>query len=545
MARLLSALALAAIVTVGPGCPGQTVIQTINGTPGSQYFGTSVSPIGDADGDGFEDFAVGDPRDPEAGATYAPGGVYVYSGFTGALHHHVQISASSTYFKNFGRSVCGLGDVNGDGRADYAVGANTLGTDFRGRVYVKSGSTGATIWMFDGTVAGGNQGLGRYVDDVGDLNGDGIHDLFVGGTKVAIPETGVAFVLSGATGTPIYSWTGGKAGCRAGDVNADGYQDMMIMREQSSTSVDIIVKSGATGATLFTIAGLQHNTAYQTPFVPRYLSTAGDVTLDGRDDLLIGSVNNVGQTVIQVRSGLNGALIRQIQGSASGSSTFGRDFAPAGDVNGDGRADFAVNSILGVSLYSAITGTVIDTFNTPTLFALESSPCTGRVYVTSTSATNPAIGMRVQALTWTGGQPNGDLARLEINGAGAGSCAGPFTANLPAGGSMTLDWSGPADQPLILVMGPSNPHHAFYFGVGMADIGTPPFYADAVPVLDGTLPWFPHLFFRTDAAGHAQQVFPVPVLPPGPLATVQGLVLQPPTSPSSFILTASFNLVIN
>jgi glycerophosphoryl diester phosphodiesterase len=135
---------------------------------------------------------------------------------------------------------------------------------------------------------------------------------------------------------------------------------------------------------------------------------------------------------------------------------------------------------------------------------------------------------RLGTCAGTQGQPNSPLARLEVNGAGDDNCNGPHPYEFVAGGTLTLDWRGPANAITILVAGPRNTG-SFDFGCGGSlDLGQPPFtnvVTVGVNVLDGT--------------GRLHQVEAVPSnLPAGFTFDLQGAVVQP--SGCVFVLTAAF-----
>ena len=143
----------------------------------------------------------------------------------------------------------------------------------------------------------------------------------------------------------------------------------------------------------------------------------------------------------------------------------------------------------------------------------------------------------------TSGQPNSAEARLQVNGAGAGNCNGPFNAFVTSGGTLTIEWSGPSNQAITLLAGPLNANNSSFPCVGSLDIGTPPAFADVLVLFDGTLPILPHLLFRLDGNGQAMQTFSVP-FPPGPLGDLQGLIFQAPGASCPVVLTAAFSIAI-
>lgn len=138
------------------------------------------------------------------------------------------------------------------------------------------------------------------------------------------------------------------------------------------------------------------------------------------------------------------------------------------------------------------------------------------------------------------GQANSAAAHLEVNGAGAGACQGPFNVTLGAAATLTFAWQGPAGMPIAIVAGPQNPGGASFPCIGIADVGTPPLYADITLLFSGTVPGFPNNLFFLNGAGTALQAFTLPSLPPGPLINLQGIVFQPVGAPCPAVLTAAF-----
>ena len=162
---------------------------------GGNRFGSSVAAIGDLDGDGITDLAVGAERDSGGGTNR--GAVHLlFMNSDGTARTSVKISDSAGGGPSlvngdfFGHSVAALGDLDGDGVGDVAVGAfadNTGGTN-RGAVYVFLLNSNGTIKST--TMIAHNSGGGPSLTDrdyfgtslaaIGDLNGDGIGDLAVG-----------------------------------------------------------------------------------------------------------------------------------------------------------------------------------------------------------------------------------------------------------------------------------------------------------------------------------------------------------------------------
>jgi hypothetical protein len=167
-------------------------------------FGDAVAGVPDADGDGLGDLLVSANRE-DGGATDA-GRAYLFSGATGALLSTLTSPNPETDPYNFGRSVSGVPDVNGDGRGDLLVGAylEDGGASNAGRAYLFSGATGALLCTFasPNPEAGGE--FGRAVAGVPDTDGDGLGDLLIGADfeDGGTLNAGRAYLFNGAGAPP-------------------------------------------------------------------------------------------------------------------------------------------------------------------------------------------------------------------------------------------------------------------------------------------------------------------------------------------------------
>lgn len=253
-------------------------------------FGFAAANIGDTDGDGRDDFAVGAPVEAIAGQSDV-GWVEVLSGATG---QSLLLIPGVSFGNRFGQSLDGVGDRDGDGHGDFIVGTLAGG----GMAEVRSGSTGAvlTTYTVGSPVTGPAIGLAfPWVTVAGeaDVDGDGVLDVAVGKRAdiTGGPIAGIFAMISGATGLPIRTIVGSPcdgfgAVLALADFNNDGFADVAAGRRNDlQHNDDVRVTSGlAAGAApgpAFTSIGLVPDAAQ--------LAVAGDVNGDGYVDLLVGA----------------------------------------------------------------------------------------------------------------------------------------------------------------------------------------------------------------------------------------------------------------
>lgn len=311
-------------------------------------FGRSVVIIGDIDGDGHAEFAVGSRGNNPYGTN--AGRVTVYSGATGLALHNLDGESPGDQFSE---SMAAAGDVDGDGLADLIVGAwaNGAGGAAAGRAYVYSAATGAPVYTFTGAAPGDN--LGDSVAGAGDVNGDGFDDVIVGSPThdMGASNTGMAQVFSGADGSVLWTFHGENTNDRLGvcvagigDLDGDGHDDVAAgapLYDGSGFSNDnrgrVYVYSGRTGALLYTLTGEAEGDNFGWA-----VCAAGDADGDGLPDLAVGAPlndalgSNTGR--VYLYSGPDGAPIRVYTGEAA-SDKLGLTVSPAGDVDHDGFDD--------------------------------------------------------------------------------------------------------------------------------------------------------------------------------------------------------------
>ena len=214
-------------------------------------FGWAVGTAGDVNGDGYADVAIGAPF--YDGGLSDEGAAFVYQGSaTGLGANGTPINADWTVESNQAGAQMGAtvgigfaGDVNGDGFADVLVGARyyTNPENKEGRAYLYYGAADGLSAAAGWTAESGqdNAQLSLAVASAGDINGDGYGDVIVGAPLYdsGTADEGVAFVYQGSAAglSATAAWTAesnqgsaafGQSVASAGDVNGDGYSDVII-----------------------------------------------------------------------------------------------------------------------------------------------------------------------------------------------------------------------------------------------------------------------------------------------------------------------------
>jgi hypothetical protein len=254
---------------------------------------------------------------------------------------------------SFGASVSSAGDVNGDGYDDAIVGAPsfTNGQTSEGRAFVylggPAGLATSAAWFVESNVA--LAGLGSSVAGAGDVNGDGFDDVLVNSSKANTLYLGSAAGLSTTAAWTVASNAAGYGTslAGAGDLNADGYDDV-IVGEPNGGKIHVFLGS-PTG--LPAGPSLTRNAPVAGSGFGRSVSTAGDVNGDGLDDVIVGAnllsngESDEGGAYVYLGSaaGLAAAPVWNAEGGTA-LMQLGVTVSGAGDVNGDGYDEVVVGA---------------------------------------------------------------------------------------------------------------------------------------------------------------------------------------------------------
>ncbi|MEW5986636.1 MAG: integrin alpha [Chloroflexota bacterium] len=334
------------------------------------YFGASVTTAGDVNGDGYDDVIVG--ANGYDNGQDGEGRAFVYYGSAAGLSLVADWTAESDQqWADFGVSVASAGDVNGDGYDDVIVGAfeYSNGQMSEGRAFVYYGSAAGLSLVADWTAEGDQDyaWFGISVASAGDVNGDGYDDVIVGadGYDNGQTDEGRAFVYHGsAVGLSLAAnWTvesdqaGGRFGlpvATAGDVNGDGYDDLIIGayaydNGQGNKGRAFVYHGSASGLGL--TANWTAESGQATAHFARSVATAGDVNGDGYSDVLVGAYRydngqgDEGRAFVYHGSATGLSLVANWTAESDQQSAyFGWSVATAGDVNGDGIDDVIVGA---------------------------------------------------------------------------------------------------------------------------------------------------------------------------------------------------------
>ncbi|RYU73954.1 FG-GAP-like repeat-containing protein, partial [Hymenobacter persicinus] len=376
-----------------------TAATIINGGPGFN-FGSSVAGAGDFNGDGYGDLLIGG-----AGYTFNSnnaGVTYIYGGGVNIFTNPNASAAAIAGFTNSrgGTAVAGVGDVNGDGYDDFATGGPEFdggGQNNTGSLNIVFGNASLSVTTSAPTLGGAaNYRLGASLSGLGDTNGDGYADLIVGA-----PGVNSALIVRGANTTSFGSFSafyltppnGPSAGTSVagpGDVDGDGLNDILLGAPLAGTSGSVFIYPGSTTLSANSQPVVVFSTAESGEKFGTAVSGAGDVNGDGYADFVVGAPsfsNTKGRMYITLGQASLTTITNRpqiIEGENAGDQ-FGNSLS-GGDANGDGYGDVVVgapNYNVGRGRAYAYYGSPADLAAAPTATRTEPVPADNDFFATS------------------------------------------------------------------------------------------------------------------------------------------------------------------
>jgi len=312
-------------------------IRTHDGSSVSSLFGYGLAIVDDLDGDALPDYAIGAPRHLPPGGAPDSGRIEAFAGVDG----HLLFALDGKPGEWFGSTLVGLDDMDGDGRSELLHLRDATATVI---------SSSGTRLMVLATQGESVSSAAR----VGDVDGDGTRDFAVGCHLYSGPlgREGLVFLFSGATGSQLSSFTGTNANDMVGssllgvaDRDGDGIDDLVAGGRSDTRLADfngfVELRSSATLQSLWRMKGA---TKERFGVV---LKNGGDWNGDGVGELLVLASSALPFGAVRVLSAKDGSQLHEFLGESSATvhdHYFGAGM-DGGDFDGDGIGDALVGAL--------------------------------------------------------------------------------------------------------------------------------------------------------------------------------------------------------
>jgi hypothetical protein len=354
----------------------------------TSYFGATTTPVGDLDGNGVIDIAVGAPgENSEAGAVYV-----VFRNSDGTAKSFTRIASGVSGGPTlgpsefFGASMESLGDIDGDGIIDLAIGS--LGTKDKGAVYISRLKADGSLKSVT-KLASGINGFPVVHDDaragvvapIGDIDNDGVRDLAIGapGIDAGGESRGAVYIVrlkpdgtvkSTSSIINTSTWNPRVAddnqfGLRItplGDLDRDGAQEIAVLSDISAgssvaISVVDVLSLNSDGTMKRTKRIISDSRAEQmTPQNIFGLNVVGDINGDGINDVVIAgnlnySLSNIRDQIVFATLNSDASIQRLVELPQHRIPIRGT-FLSGISVLGNSGVDGALQLLIGMPLYS-------------------------------------------------------------------------------------------------------------------------------------------------------------------------------------------------
>ncbi len=332
MSTSLRLLAVAAGLVAATQLPAQRLVRDFYGSTVAGDFGSNLARSPDADGDGHADVVVGAPGTDAPGLSDV-GAVFLLSTANGFA---LTQALGNVALARMGTRVLGPGDLNGDGTMDLVF-AGPLANNQAGMVQAIA-SNGSSLWARNGW-AGAR--MGSALAAIRDLNYDGGAEIMISAPATVSTTFGYVGSFASLTGTPLTFVNGSSGGqwgaamITLGDIDGDGDDDVACSEPQYAGGIGRIslirpIQFGAASVHWTTGAAFAAGDT-----VGVVMGNAGDLTGDGKNDLLVSST----QARVYLIDGANGGTIGFVVHPVYANAT---SLCGIGDQNGDGVPEFAI-----------------------------------------------------------------------------------------------------------------------------------------------------------------------------------------------------------